>query len=52
MITVFATKLRGSDRARRLIPAALLATAVGVVGTWVVSGVQKARNAARAAATT
>ncbi len=42
----------GRGRARRLVPAAVVVTILGVGGAWLASSVQKARNAARSAQTT
>jgi hypothetical protein len=42
----------GRPRMRRLIPAMVAASIVCVGGGWLVSAVQKARNAAHAATTT
>ena len=52
MVAAGTTNPPGRRRARRLIPAAVVVALLGVGGAWLVSSVQKARNAARSANTT
>jgi hypothetical protein len=52
MVAAGMMNLPGRKRARRLIPAAVVVAILGVGAAWVISAVQKARNAAHSAATT
>lgn len=52
MVAAAKIKPPGRGRARRLVPAAVVVTILGVGVAWLASAVQVARNAARAATTT